>query len=130
MRDPARSLLALCLAVLPACANVATVPVLGAGPGRAGDPSILDDAIRGAQQAGYQPLRIDADRGRFVLISRADRSGLTRFEVQCFAEGWISIVPTDGTVERDEEHIRAPAGVRAEYLRLAAEISRVIAVRP
>lgn len=112
-----------------ACGTVAA-HVLGAGPGTPGDPRIFDDAIRGAQVAGYQPLRIDAEHGRFELVSRVDRSGLTRFAVQCHADGWVTIVPSEGALERRGDEVRVSPGLRNEQGRIAAEIGRAVEVRP
>jgi hypothetical protein len=125
-----RLLSAALLSLACSACGAVTTQVLAAGPGTAGDPHLLDDAIRGAHMAGYQAMRIDAERGRFEVVARSDRSGLTRFTIQCFREGWVTIVPSDGPVTRVEGAIRVPARLRDEHGRLAAEIQRMIEVRP
>jgi hypothetical protein len=130
MEHAARAVLLAAVGLaLAGCGGVASAP-LAAGPGRPGDPRVLDDAIRGAQLAGYPALRIDAQHGRFEVVARADRSGLTRFTVQCWREGWVTVVPTEGAITHRGHEVIVSPRVRDEQRRLAAELSRVIEVRP
>lgn len=118
--------LAAALAVAPAC--VSTVPILGAGPGRPGDPWLFDDAVRGANAAGYHDVASDPEHGRFEVVARADRTGATRFVVQCFSDGWISIVVTGPRVHREGDHLVLHPRVRAEYTAFAEELGEALTV--
>lgn len=127
-------LLAVCVvlascAALSACAGPRLVPVLGGGPGRPGDPHILGDAAGAVQVLGYQPRALDAEHGSFYVTARSDRSGLTRFTVQCFSDGFVSILPSGGAVTREGDALRLPPRIHQEYLRLAASIAASIEVR-
>jgi len=124
-----RSLALATTLALAGCAGTVTVPILGGGPGTPGDPRVLDDALRGVQSAGYQPLRVDEAAGRFIVLARSDRNGLTRFLVQCFREGYVSIEAEGPGVSRDEGHLRLPAAVAQEYRRIALAVSTGIGVR-
>jgi hypothetical protein len=115
--------------IAPGCARAHMVPILGGGPGRPGDPEILRDAVRALQVLGYQPQALDATHGTFHVIARSDRSGLTRFVVQCFSDGYVSIVPEGGSVRRVGEETQLLPRVHDEYLRLAASIGSGIEVR-
>ena len=114
---------------LSACAGARAVHVLGGGPGRPGDPEILRDAVRAVQVLGYQPHSLDAVHGTFYVLARTDRTGLTRFTVQCFSDGYVSIVPEGGTVRRQSEELVLMPRLREEYIRLAASIGTSIEVR-
>jgi hypothetical protein len=113
----------------PGCAGARTVPVLGGGPGRPGDPEILRDAVRAVQVLGYQPHGLDMPHGTFYLLARSDRTGLTRFTVQCFSDGYVSIVPEGGSVRRVGDEMQLVPRLHDEYLRLAAAIGAGIEVR-
>jgi hypothetical protein len=118
-----------CLCALTACGGPPPVPILGGGPGTPGDPEILRDAIRSVQTLGYQPRGIDAPHGTFYVVSRTDRTGATRFTVQCFREGWVSVVAEGGTIERIGSEIRLTRRMRDEYGRVASAIAAGIEVR-
>ncbi len=122
-----RTVLALSLA---GCASAVPISILGGGPGRPGDPRIFDDAVRGAQSAGYQPQQLDPEAGRFSLLARTDRTGRTRFVVQCFADGYVSVVPEGSRVTHQGEELALPPRVRDEYARVTASIVGAIEVRP
>jgi len=111
------------------CAGARTVPVLGGGPGRPGDPEILRDAVRAVQVLGYQPHALDAPHGTFYVLARSDRTGLTRFTVQCFSDGYVSVVPEGGAVRRVGEQMQLVPRLYDEYVRLAASIGSGIEVR-
>lgn len=121
--------LVLLVLTLSACGGSRLDPVLGAGPGRPGDPEIFHDAVRALSTLGYQPHGLDAPHGTFYVIARSDRTGRTRFTVQCFADGYVSLVPEGGHVERDGEQLRLGRHTHEEYLRLAAALGTGIEVR-
>ncbi len=113
-----------------ACASHAPLPILGGGPGREADPQVFDDAIRSAQSLAYQPLQLDPEHGRFVVLARGDRSGTTHFRVQCFREGFVSVVPEGPTIDRVGDAVRIEGHLRDEYLRFATAIANGVTVRP
>lgn len=125
----ARSLALAGLLALAGCAGSITTPVLGGGPGASGDPRVLDDAMHGVQAVGYQPLRVDPAAGRFVVLAQSDRNGLTQFAVQCFREGFVSIVPDGPGITQEGERFRMPGPIAQEYRRLAFAVSAAIEVR-
>lgn len=107
-----------------------TAPLLGAGPARAGDVRLLDDALTAARVAGYRPIEIDPEHGRFVVIAHSDQSGRTRFGIQCFQDGFLSVVPRGPTIDPEGRRFRMPAGLREEYAALAQDLDHVTRVRP
>lgn len=128
-RTLASLLFAAAAVVSPGCGGARAVPVLGGGPGRPGDPEILRDAVRAVQVLGYQPHGLDAAHGTFYVLARSDRTGLTRFTVQCFSDGYVSVVPEGGAVRRSGEELVLVPRLHDEYLRLAASIGSGIEVR-
>ncbi|MBX7191501.1 MAG: hypothetical protein K1X94_05565 [Sandaracinaceae bacterium] len=121
--------LGILVVFLVACGAQRT-PILGGGPGRAGDPEIFDDALRGVRTLSYQPTQLRPEQGSFVVIARSDRSGATQFRVQCFREGYVSVVPEGPAVERVGEDLHLSGRLREEYLRVATAVSNAIEVRP
>lgn len=123
-------LLALATALATVCACTVSAPILGAGPARPGDTWLFEDALRGARAAGYHPVAADAEAGSFELVARGDRSGATHFVVQCFSDGWVSIVVAGPGVERAGERFRMSPALRDEYAHLAQEIDGAVPVWP
>lgn len=122
--------LSLLVLMLDACGSSSLAPVLGAGPARPGDPELFRDAVRALSSLGYSPHDLDAPHGTFVVIARSDRTGHTRFTVQCFADGYVSIAPDGGRTTREGEQFRLGRRTHEEYLRLAAALGAGIEVRP
>jgi hypothetical protein len=81
------------------------------------------------QVLGYQPHGLDAPHGTFYVLARSDRTGLTRFTVQCFSDGYVSLVPEGGSVRRVGEEVHLLPRLHDEYVRLAASIGSGIEVR-
>lgn len=114
LRRTTASMLAL---VLAGC----TVPVamLGSGPLTAGDPMILDYALQAARAEGYRPVELDPSGGRFEVAARNEHA---HFAVQCFADGWVSVIPSGPTVERDGSGFSMSRRLRDEYGHFAEAI--------
>lgn len=122
------AVLAVVLAFVAGCGG-APVPVLGAGPFEDADAALLDDALTAARTAGYRPTAIEREHGRFEVVARSDGRGATRFVVQCFADGWISIVARGPRVREEADgRFSMPSAVRTEYTALAEEIDRTVTV--
>lgn len=117
-------------AVTLVSACTVSTPILGAGPARPGDPMAFDDALRGARAAGYHAVDEEPEAGRFSIVSRTDRSGATRFVVQCYSDGWISIVVVGPRVQRVGDRLVMHPRLRAEYAALAEEVAGAITLWP
>jgi hypothetical protein len=107
------------VALLLAGGCAVPVTILGAGPLAADDPMILDYALLAVRNEGYRPIELDPNAGRFEVESR---SGRARFVVQCFADGWISIVPVGPGIDREGDRFSMSRSLRDEYGHLAAAI--------
>ena len=110
------------------CSATARVPTLGIGPYAAAPPAIFHDAVRGAGLVGYQPSDLDEVHGRFQLLARADRTGHTRFAVQCTSDGWIVVRPEGGGVGHTPDGYVLRNAVAAEYARLVVNLETVMPV--
>jgi hypothetical protein len=110
--------------------NVVPSHVLGAGPVSPGDPRLLDDVILAVRGAGYRPLELEPESGRFELVAQSDRRGETRFVVQCFSDGWVSILPVGPGVTESDGHLSMPRALRNEYGALAEAIDEGLVVMP
>ena len=103
-------------------------PPLGAGPIDRVEGGIFEETLIAVRTAGYRPIDIEAESGRFVVIARSDSQGATRFVVQCFRDGWISVVPSGPGVTEAGGRYSMPRAIRTEYARLAEEIDQAMTV--
>lgn len=124
----ALSLLLVLAALFSGC-RTARAPILGSGPLGTVDGTLFEDVIFAAESAGYRPIELEPAAGRFAVVARSDGRGGTRFVVQCFADGWVSITPTGPGIEMlDDGRLEMPTRVRDEYAALAEEVDRSITV--
>ena len=86
-----RALAVACaLALVSACGSK-TMPPLVLGSYDRG-PQLFGDALRAATDAGYAVVEQDVNKGRFVVVSRAQPIYIV---VQCWRGGWLRITPGD-----------------------------------
>ncbi len=115
----------LAIAAALACAGchaTSAVPFVGLGPIRVGDPTLYDDAVAAARDAGHVLVRADPAHGRFAVRARSDPSRGTVLVVQCSRDGYVTIHPEGSSVVRRGDEIDAPPALRREWLELAIAI--------
>jgi hypothetical protein len=104
------------------------VPQLGLGPFQPGDGSVFEETMRAAIATGHMPTQADPVHGRFVLLATSDPFRETRFVVQCYADGWVTVSPSGRRVEVTGTSFRVPHEVRAEYAQLVIGLERGVTV--
>lgn len=123
MGPTARTLVAASL-LAAACSHAMPTPRLGLGPIRPGDPTVFEDALEAAREAGHPAIETDREHGRFVVRALSDASRNTVFVVQCALDGYLSVTAerrgTEGALDV------LPPATRNEYASFVLALERSI----
>lgn len=100
-------------------------------PSMAADAALFEALTTAARGRGYEILIADASRGSFTVSAQYARHGRRAvetytFEVQCYREGWVTVVPTGPRVRRDGDHIHLPSELRREYRDLVIALREAV----
>ncbi len=108
------------------CARTTRAPLLGIGPFRPGDPTLYDDAIAAARDAGHPAVRTDPERGLFAVRAASDPMRRTYFVVQCSRDGFLTITPQSPDIVRTGDSFTLSRELRDEYGELVLALERSI----
>jgi len=122
-----RAALALLLTFVAGCHRTSVMPLLAVGPLRRGDPGVLDEALDAARLSRHPSFRTDAAHGTFSVHVHADPTRSARFVIQCSQDGYVTITPEGGGVERHGDVFLLPYEMREEYAELAMALEQGIA---
>jgi hypothetical protein len=115
--------LVLATLVLTGCAPLSRVPALSMG--RVETSAETFERLKTLVQArGYLPTQANAARGTIHFASSYSRPGIHyTFTVQCYREGWCSVIPHGPRVRRDRDGWLMPGPLRREYVDLSIALA-------
>src|SRR5688572_11254393 len=116
----------LAAVLIGACGRLSSVPPLSVGPVQPA-PETFQQLVTFVQARGYTPLEADPATGTLrVQANTSSRRGAYMFTLQCYREGWVSIIPNGPNVRRDGDVWLLPGSLREEYVDLGTALAQAM----